>query len=223
MFRKILVLLSLLPVLCACGHKPEVKPAVYRELNTGEPPAKIIKVPYSYTYELARSVSSRQFVISPENSPGTGNSAKPLEKAFRINLTSLANGIRINPLREENIDSGARTHSLTVFFDLRSHTISPAESRKLHRFISELKSDRIDPVDITGYTCWLGSESFNQVLALQRAEAVADVFKAAGLDVRSVFGQGGCCYVDRHKPELNRRVEVAAPTRHVQKEVFKGD
>jgi len=113
---------------------------------------------------------------------------------------------------------------VTVLFRLNSSAISPDASRKLRRFVTYyiglLKDNRKVGtqhsrlgthdlfVDVTGYTCWLGSKKYNQSLALKRAKAVASRLRKAGVTIRSVTGKGKCCYIDRKDPAPNRRADV---------------
>ena len=64
---------------------------------------------------------------------------------------------------------------------------------------------------VTGYTCDLGTQRTNDVLARKRAETVADMLKALGFKVVAVMGKGKQGYITDNPDmgHLNRRVEIA--------------
>lgn len=234
--RKNITLLILFASMAACSHLSDhgiVGPNL--SLNTGEPPAKIIKVMYMDTYEFAQDETSKKFVLS-----NTPPNVKPIEKAIRINLSASANHIQVEPIKENNAGSiktkemvsysnskpsaivTSSLDILTVYFELDSFAISQPEALKLQNFIAGLKTDGIRQVDITGYTDSIGSSEVNNVLALKRAEAVADVFSKAGFTV-TAHGKGKCCYIDPQNQQLNRRVEISSEQSRMRKEVVKSN
>jgi len=68
-----------------------------------------------------------------------------------------------------------------AFFDLASAALSVGARAELDRLAALLKTaGREGNVRIVGHTCDLGSDQFNDLLSLQRAEAVRDYLVAAG-------------------------------------------
>lgn len=63
-------------------------------------------------------------------------------------------------------------------------------------------------VTVTGHTCALGPDSFNQVLSLQRAKVIAAFLKEYGIDVAKVQGKGSQHPIKPENPACNRRVEI---------------
>jgi len=222
--KEIFPVLIIFSLLTACsstkGMTRKTTPLSPRiiELNTGGSPSKVVKHRTSYNYEAVYSARTRQFVIT--------------EMPFVVRAPERAikfRGERIShpPKLARNHGSGAMFHhaknlsachaqagmkhvapeitTLVIHFALNSWVVTPSEREKLNHFIRE-KHPR--EVDVTGYTCWLGSKKYNQWLALKRAKEVALCLKKAGIKTRSVTGKGKCCYIDRKTPAPNRRVEI---------------
>jgi outer membrane protein OmpA-like peptidoglycan-associated protein len=112
-------------------------------------------------------------------------------------------------------------HALTVYFDLDSSVIKAGEAEKLLRFIKHVP--KTSEIRITGYTCPLGTDAYNQKLAMERAQAVARVFKNHGLQVRSITGRSGCCFISPTDPSKNRRAEVQVRSRGRAKHMRGGE
>ena len=70
-----------------------------------------------------------------------------------------------------------------------------------------LESFKGQGVEVTGYTCELGSKEHNDRLALSRAEAVENILETNGIKPAAVSGEGKCCYISGNK-EINRRAEI---------------
>lgn len=91
----------------------------------------------------------------------------------------------------------------TILFDLNSFKLTDSEQDHLDRIARE----STEVVSITGYTCNIGSDSYNLRLSERRAMTVANYLKEKGLSVGSIEGKGKCCPVSEEK-RLNRRVEL---------------
>jgi len=94
----------------------------------------------------------------------------------------------------------------TVYFDFDSAVLKDPERNKIDRAVPH--GGRVDAV--TGYTCDLGSQEYNDRLALKRAESVSSYLKGKEVIPLQVEGKGKCCYVSEER-ELNRRVEIITP------------
>lgn len=118
------------------------------------------------------------------------------------------------PQANEKAPSEEKDPAVTVLFALDSSLIAAPERIKLSTFITEANrqlSKQINAtVTVEGYTCDLGNESFNSLLARKRAVNVVSYLEKAGIHPSEVSGKGKCCYVtkDHNKRYLNRRVEV---------------
>lgn len=91
----------------------------------------------------------------------------------------------------------------TVLFGFNSNTVTRKAKEALIRRTKHLKH----PVSLKGFSCDLGSQKYNDDLALRRAKEVARLLVGKGMTVDGVSGEGKCCYVSPEK-RLNRRVEV---------------
>ncbi len=109
-----------------------------------------------------------------------------------------------------------QTLSATTLFELNSALLSgegQAELRKLAAYISGHGSE-IKDIKITGHTCDLGAESYNDGLSLRRAKAVATFLAQEGVssDLMDVSGMGESSPTasndTREGRSQNRRVEV---------------
>ncbi len=157
------------------------------ELNTGGAPSRIAKEPHTYRYKTARSARTQQFMLTTVPCP-----IKRPERAIRLSEDFFKH-------------FSSRVQTFTVHFPLNSWAISSQERKKLDLWLAR---EHPGEVDVTGYTCWLGSKKYNQWLALKRAKEVASRLRKAGVKVRSVTGRGKCCYIDRKNPGPNRRTDV---------------
>jgi outer membrane protein OmpA-like peptidoglycan-associated protein len=102
----------------------------------------------------------------------------------------------------------------SVLFAIDSFTLDASEKTKLSSFVAEAKDRKGLSISVEGYTCDLGRQAHNDVLAKKRAETVALYFERAGMRLARVTGMGRCCYVTEEpgKRSLNRRVEIAVST-----------
>ena len=123
-----------------------------------------------------------------------------------------------------NKDASDREHAadarITVLFGLDSSALSDAEKARLSSFVKSLDAEtKAGNLFVTGYTCDLGSKAHNDVLAIERAEAVETYLRKAGLHAMWVTGTGKCCYAtkDPGKRYLNRRAEVTISKREATK------
>lgn len=97
-----------------------------------------------------------------------------------------------------------------VHFDLNCSVFSTAEQTFLLNEILKKKIRRDTPLTIKGYTCFLGSEQYNQQLSRQRAEVIARFLRSHGFNIESVQGKGAQNPVTHTPKEFaaNRRVEI---------------
>jgi hypothetical protein len=183
---------SLILLLTACAGTPKIEDS-FREFNTGTPPAMILKDHYIFSYETAQCSDTQQFLVTERPF-----SVIPPDKSLKLDFEAFT-----PPVSEPD-----PVTSCSVFFSIGAFALDENESQKLTQFIEELKQDQAGHVDVTGYTCWLGSDQYNQKLAEQRAQAISDILKEHNITVRSVTGNSGCCYTSDTDPAQNRRVDI---------------
>jgi len=122
-----------------------------------------------------------------------------------------------------------------AFFELDRATITAAGEAALTELLSAMKSDaRISNIEITGHTCDLGPDAYNQALSERRAETVRAFLEghgiaAADLDARGAGESAPKFPNTRDERHRNRRVEVgfltveerseAAPPKTVSEEI----
>jgi outer membrane protein OmpA-like peptidoglycan-associated protein len=101
-----------------------------------------------------------------------------------------------------------------VLFDTGKAQLNPGAARKLDQLAQFLTEHPERRVQIDGFTDSVGSESYNQTLSQQRADAVKSALVTRGIDASRVATQGygkGFPVADNADSggrQLNRRVEV---------------
>lgn len=97
---------------------------------------------------------------------------------------------------------------ITVYFPFGEFRLKGGESANLDAAVNSLKA--ADKIEITGYTCRIGSKRQNDILAIKRAGEVASYLSSGGIskEKMEVRGTGKCCYRDNARLDINRRVEV---------------
>lgn len=90
----------------------------------------------------------------------------------------------------------------TVFFDLALADLDDSD----RLVISQVPS--VSRVRITGYTCSIGSEDYNDELSRRRAEVVASYLRSRGVTIISIEGKGECCPLSATDLSRNRRVVI---------------
>jgi outer membrane protein OmpA-like peptidoglycan-associated protein len=71
--------------------------------------------------------------------------------------------------------------------------------------------DKIPPnarVRVSGHTCSIGNEAYNDKLSQRRAEAVANYLQDRGVTITTVTAMGECCPVSSTDLNKNRRVVI---------------
>ncbi len=92
-----------------------------------------------------------------------------------------------------------------IYFDINKSDLKPQEKQKIDDNIETIKQKDIS---IKGYTCSIGTKSYNNKLAEKRAKNIANYLKEKNVyRIKEVTGQGKCCYISNDKA-LNRRVEI---------------
>ncbi len=200
-FRLIILVIAACTIAACARPKPEPAKAPLPEITKEIPKSCILKDQYSYVFDPALCQKTDQFLAmsDPIALPKPEKAIKLLKDQF---LPKPVSGSTSDPA----VNPSDPVHALTVYFDLDSSVIKAGEAEKLLRFIKHVP--KTSEIRITGYTCPLGTDAYNQKLAMARAQAVARIFKKHGLQVRSVIGRSGCCFISHTDPSQNRRAEV---------------
>jgi outer membrane protein OmpA-like peptidoglycan-associated protein len=95
-------------------------------------------------------------------------------------------------------------------FTLGSSVLSQAAAENILLDLQKGGVTKNTSLTVTGHTCRLGPEKFNQTLSLQRAQTVADFLKKHEFTVTAVQGKGSTDPVTQKSTELyqNRRVVI---------------
>lgn len=173
---------------------------------------------YVFKMDITQDVSARTFVI------GEFAQTKQLRPPAAIPVAE-KNKMHLTVRRSEAIGTGekqienALPRIPPVLFDLASSRLAERTEEEL---LSGLKkvADKDTPLQVTGFTCDLGTQQVNDLLALERATVVADLLKFHGFNVVAVRGKGKQGYVssDPGMRHLNRRVEIVVPSRPARRE-----
>lgn len=107
------------------------------------------------------------------------------------------------------------TRSISVPFKFASATVTVQAEKIIRNAFAQ--QGTVNSILVIGHTDDLGSQAFNDRLAKQRADAVAETIKRLGvqgdIDIRS---QGKCCYATTNRSEesrsKNRRVDLQIST-----------
>jgi len=113
-------------------------------------------------------------------------------------------------LPDDHIQFAANCKMPVVHFKFGSSVLDSAEGDIILAALKQLGVTSNAPLNITGYACELGPDQYNQMLSLQRAEAVASLLQTHGFVVATVQGKGSQNPIVRDPQELhrNRRVEI---------------
>lgn len=92
--------------------------------------------------------------------------------------------------------------ALTVIFGFDSAQIDDSA----HRLLDQISAGA--RVNVTGYTCSIGSQYYNDKLSLRRAEVAARYLRSRGVTINAIDGKGECCPVSTTDLSKNRRVRI---------------
>lgn len=144
----------------------------------------------------------------------TNECARPTQKTVVVDPPSLA--IPLVSVAPKQLPEPVKTsRTLSVTFHLASSKLTPqAESVLRKEFAPQ---NVIDSIVIEGRTDDLGTQSFNDRLARNRADAVAAFLKQRGVTgAVTIQSQGKCCYLTANRSEAarakNRRVDLQIST-----------
>lgn len=173
--------------------------------------ATVIKQqPYRFSFEAAAAREDEHFVVCG-TCPDHLLTLLPVVPKLAVRLTAPEHPAvptdqvvpEVEPQEGDALHPTERT--ATVLFAFDSAHLSWSERAKLSLLVKELPAT--GTFDLTGYTCTIGTDAYNERLSLRRAQQVASLLQADGLKIGRVEGKGRCCPVSSDK-RLNRRVEI---------------
>lgn len=150
-------------------------------------------------FVVCSDCQDNQLTMIPKNPKPALRIAMPL----KLEVTATR---EVQKIPESNSQAADRQIRLVpIQFDFDSAQLTWPVREKLNRFMANLSKS--STYDLTGFTCTIGRGDYNEKLSIRRANLVADIFKANGLNVGKVEGRGKCCPVSEDM-RLNRRVEI---------------
>lgn len=168
---------------------------------------------YVFKMDITQDVSARTFVIGEfaQTKQLRPPAAIPVAEKNKM-LLSFRKRQAIGK-GEKQIDNG-QPRIPPVLFDLSSSRLSGEMEQEILAALEKM-ADKDTPLQVTGFTCDLGSQQVNDLLALERATVVAELLKFHGFNVVAVRGKGKQGYVssDPRMRHLNRRVEILIHSR----------
>ncbi len=176
---------------------------------------------FVYHMELTKSIPGNVFIMGefPAIAPLAPPIVVPVRKRIQAILAVRAGSSSPATDASSVSDDSAKCIIPPVLFALNSSEISEQTGDALLALLAKCNSREI-PLVVTGYTCSLGSRKSNDLLARQRAEAVARLLQQKGFTVAEVRSRGRSGYrtTAADQQHLNRRVEITplSQTRHLQ-------
>ena len=162
--------------------------------------------PYRFSFEAAVAREDEHFVVCG-TCPDHRLTLLPVIPKLAVRLTAPEHVIPEVPDVEHQ--EGDAIHptgrTATVLFAFDSAHLSRSEKAKLSLLVKELPAT--GTFDLSGYTCSIGTDAYNESLSLRRAKHIASLLLADGLKIGRLEGKGRCCPVSNDK-RLNRRVEI---------------
>ena len=169
---------------------------------------------YGYSYDVAKSVNSYVFVVCSDCKDDTlAKVPVPIKLAMRMSAEEpLAKPIQNPVIQKQEEESSTKKQATkqsgligAVHFDFDRSLLVKSEQENLDQISGQIPSDK--SVDLTGYTCSIGTDDYNKGLSYKRASSVASYLATKGVRIGKVEGKGKCCPVSENI-KINRRVEV---------------
>jgi outer membrane protein OmpA-like peptidoglycan-associated protein len=144
----------------------------------------------------------------------TAECAKPTPKTVLL----VSSPPLVEPVAQKQKESArtiTTTRTISVPFKFASATVTVQAEKIIRNAFAQ--QGTVNSILVIGHTDDLGTQAFNDRLAKQRAEAVAETLKRRGvqgdIEIRS---QGKCCYTTTNRSEesraKNRRVDLQIST-----------
>ena len=159
--------------------------------------AEITTAPNSLVANVPGDLSQQEVPTAPLQAPKPVTSLEPVVVAMPITtVTSFV------------------FNSRRLQFEVDSADITDGSEVTLAPVVTLLRDYPQISIEITGHTCWLGSDEYNLALSEKRADAVADYLVGRGIDAKRLFvkGAGESEPLESNLTEAgrrsNRRVEI---------------
>jgi len=175
--------------------------------------AEIKQRSYSYVFDEAKTSDSDVFVVCtgcPDDK--LTKETRPLKLALRLATPAPAVEPQLSiteeaqPAAKQEAELGGQIG--TVYFDFDRSSLVEQERTSLEQLAKLVPPEK--SVVVTGYTCSIGKDAYNEKLSYRRANSVASYLVELGVRIERVEGKGKCCQKSKNN-KLNRRVEVSCP------------
>lgn len=122
--------------------------------------------------------------------------------------TKIIQDLYLNPMHK-----GAAIVMNNIFFDFDKSDLKTASYSELHRVVDLLKQQKIDKIEIAGYSDSVGDSEYNKWLSQQRAQSVYKYFLNQGVDSDRMMSNG---YGESNPIAPNNTVENRKLNRRVE-------
>lgn len=104
---------------------------------------------------------------------------------------------------------------IEVFFDFNRSDLNPVALTKLNDWILNEPESKV--LKIYGFCDWVGDNSYNDTLSLQRVQTVFDYIKSQNIEIdKDYFQKGfGKNFIQDKNQDLNRKVEITFRTAEI--------
>jgi len=108
------------------------------------------------------------------------------------------------------------TYAADAFFDFDKSTLKPAGKAKLDDLVGKVKGINLEVIIAVGHTDNVGSDVYNQKLAVKRAESVKAYLVSKGIEKNRIYTEGKG---EKQPVADNKTTEGRAKNRRVEIEV----
>ncbi len=108
------------------------------------------------------------------------------------------------------------TYAADAFFDFDKATLKPAGKAKLDDLVGKVKGINLEVIIAVGHTDNVGSDAYNQKLAVKRAESVKAYLVSKGIEKNRIYTEGKG---EKQPVADNKTTEGRAKNRRVEIEV----
>ncbi len=173
-----------------------------------------------YAIKVGDHKGSEGLISDITSETGCGGVVSAADLASGEAMTAYAAETLMSPIVAEVMEYEQRTLSSTTLFAFDSATLSADGKVSLREIAGYIKgsSAKVGDIKVIGYTCSLGSDSYNLGLSQRRARAVAEFLAGEGIPagLMQVSGMGEANPVAGNDTEAgrkqNRRVEIHVGT-----------
>ncbi|WP_299945708.1 OmpA family protein [uncultured Microbulbifer sp.] len=212
---RLLFLAATSGLLAACSAQLTLERVSPQKLGTIEVPNEDTEGGYQYVYcivgEGAYSCDRMRgrYGLARPDKEGSMSVRKEDEgeDGEKVSQVKLSNSL-VQALKEE---LQVKNKVIRVQFPFDVFHLHQSEKEKIAAEALRLRGEQIS---IVGFTDDVGTQEYNDALALRRAESVADFIrrKIPGVTIINIEGKGRCCYLEKNIGEIkrqgNRRAEV---------------